>query len=84
MPNYKLIYFPVRSRGDMIRYILSYANQPYEEELIPFQKWPSKKSSKFSKNFHLHCDVWFPSSLILANDICKLARVEYEESKIIM
>jgi len=41
--NYKLHYFPVRGRGDFIRYILEYANVPYEEVFIDFADWPKMK-----------------------------------------
>lgn len=46
MVQYKLHYFPVRGRGEFIRYIFAQANVPYEEVLIPFagglEEWKNK------------------------------------------
>jgi len=50
MPQYKLTYFPLRGRGDMIRYIFHYANIPFEEQNISFEDWPNKKPTfKFNQ-----------------------------------
>lgn len=43
IPHYKLIYFPVRGRGEFIRYLFALAEVPYEEQIITFDEWPSKK-----------------------------------------
>lgn len=44
MPSYKLHYFPVRGRGEGIRYLFAYTGTPYEDVRIPKDKWPEQKS----------------------------------------
>ena len=48
IPHYKLIYFPIRGRGECIRYIFAAADVPYEEELIDFATWPTVKGGTVS------------------------------------
>jgi hypothetical protein len=48
MPNYKLYYFPIRGRGEIIRLLFAAAGQDYEEITITFEEWPKKKESKFT------------------------------------
>jgi len=43
MPEYKLIYFKVRGRGEFIRYILKEAGQNFTEEEVTMENWPEKK-----------------------------------------
>ncbi|XP_053559408.1 hematopoietic prostaglandin D synthase [Bombina bombina] len=43
MPNYKLIYFNFRGRGEIIRYLFAYLNQEYEDRRIEFPDWPAIK-----------------------------------------
>jgi glutathione S-transferase len=43
MPAYKLYYFDVRGRGELIRMIFAAANQKYEDVRIKFEEWPKKK-----------------------------------------
>jgi len=48
MVQYKLYYFPVRGRGDFLRYIFEYGNIPYEEITIKFDlaEWRSTTKQK--------------------------------------
>jgi len=44
-PKYVLHYFPLRGRGEMIRYIFAYANEKYEEKSsYTMENWPKHKS----------------------------------------
>ncbi|XP_060070914.1 probable glutathione S-transferase 7 [Ylistrum balloti] len=43
MPSYKLIYFAVRGRGELIRLTLTAAGQSFEEDRITFEDWPALK-----------------------------------------
>lgn len=44
MPEYKLIYFKVRGRGEFLRYILKEGGQSFTEEEVTMENWPEKKS----------------------------------------
>ncbi|CAK8690521.1 hematopoietic prostaglandin D synthase-like [Clavelina lepadiformis] len=44
MPKYKLYYFPLKGRGEIIRLLFAYANVEYEDVRIPFDEWPTKKN----------------------------------------
>lgn len=44
-PQVKLVYFPLRARGELIRVILAAGGIAYEEELVTFEQWPAKKPS---------------------------------------
>jgi len=46
MVHYKIYYFPVRGRGDFIRYILHYADIPYEEVVTKFEDWRTEWKDK--------------------------------------
>jgi len=43
IPHYKLTYFPVRGRGEFIRYIFALADVPYENNLMTMDEWPHHK-----------------------------------------
>ncbi|XP_060070977.1 hematopoietic prostaglandin D synthase-like [Ylistrum balloti] len=43
MPSYKLIYFPVRARGELIRLVFAVAGQKHEDEVITMDDWASLK-----------------------------------------
>jgi len=44
MPQYKLVYFGARGRGEPLRYIFAYAKVPYENHVVDFQAdWPTLK-----------------------------------------
>eukprot|EP00095_Tigriopus_kingsejongensis_P008607 maker-scaffold460_size165339-snap-gene-0.28 protein:Tk08607 transcript:maker-scaffold460_size165339-snap-gene-0.28-mRNA-1 annotation:"glutathione s-transferase" len=42
-PKIKLVYFPVRGRGELIRLILKVGGLEYEEDLVTYAQWPAKK-----------------------------------------
>nr|XP_004658616.1 hematopoietic prostaglandin D synthase isoform X2 [Jaculus jaculus] len=43
MPNYKLIYFNMRGRAEIIRYIFAYLDIKYEDHRIELADWPEIK-----------------------------------------
>ncbi|CAD6187543.1 unnamed protein product [Caenorhabditis auriculariae] len=45
MHKYTLYYFPVRGRGEPIRLLFHLDNQPFADERISLEQWPSYKSS---------------------------------------
>uniref|UniRef100_A0A8B9W183 Hematopoietic prostaglandin D synthase n=2 Tax=Bos mutus grunniens TaxID=30521 RepID=A0A8B9W183_BOSMU len=45
MPNYKLIYFNMRGRAEIIRYIFAYLDIKYEDHRIEQADWPEIKST---------------------------------------
>jgi len=46
MPDYKLTYFQMRARGEVIRMIFAVAGVPYEDHRIEWSEWPALKPSK--------------------------------------
>ncbi|XP_004590684.1 hematopoietic prostaglandin D synthase [Ochotona princeps] len=44
MPNYKLTYFNMRGRAEIIRYIFAYLDIKYEDRRIELTDWPEIKS----------------------------------------
>lgn len=53
MSNYKLIYFNIRGRAEIIRYIFAYLDIKYEDHRIEQADWPKIKPSKYHKSFRL-------------------------------
>lgn len=51
MPNYKLLYFNMRGRAEIIRYIFAYLDIKYEDHRIEQADWPKIKPSKCHKLF---------------------------------
>ena len=53
MPNYKLIYFDVRGRGELCRLILHCAGVPFEDfrDFDYYKDWPAIQSSNISSIF---------------------------------
>ena len=41
----KLNYFWARGKGELIRYILHYAQMPFVDNRIQFEEWPNLKNS---------------------------------------
>lgn len=49
MPQYKLLYFNLRGRGEPVRWVLAAADQPYEDVRFSREtEWPFKKPGKSS------------------------------------
>lgn len=53
MSNYKLIYFNIRGRAEIIRYIFAYLDIKYEDHRIEQADWPKIKPSKYHRSFRL-------------------------------
>lgn len=51
MPNchYKLIYFNLKGRAEVIRILFKLANQPFEDVRIEFDQWPEQKQKSLFK-----------------------------------
>ena len=49
VPKYKLIYFPLRGRGEYIRYLFALGEVQYEDEIVSDEQWPEKKPRKKEK-----------------------------------
>ncbi|XP_055962617.1 hematopoietic prostaglandin D synthase [Sorex fumeus] len=73
MPNYKLIYFNMRGRGEIIRYIFAYLNIEYEDHRIEQADWPQiKPGLPFGKIPILEVDgVTLHQSLAIARYLTK-------------
>ena len=46
MPNYKLLYFNVKARGESIRLIFAEAGIEFEDKRVEPSEWPEIKPSK--------------------------------------
>ena len=46
MPQYKLTYFNLRGRGELIRLLFAYAGQEYEDFRFEIAEWPEYKESE--------------------------------------
>lgn len=47
MPTYKLYYFNVRGRAEIIRLVFQAAGVSYEDIRVSFDEWKSAKAGKF-------------------------------------
>ncbi|KAE8630804.1 hypothetical protein XENTR_v10000969 [Xenopus tropicalis] len=43
MPSYTLKYFNLEGRGEILRYLFSYSDIPFEDQRIEFADWPALK-----------------------------------------
>jgi hypothetical protein len=48
--KYKLSYFNIRGRGEVVRWLLELSGVPYEDVRIEMQDWPKLKESKSHKS----------------------------------
>lgn len=44
MSKYTLHYFPLRARGEAMRYMFAYRKQPFVDHRIDFADWPTEKA----------------------------------------
>lgn len=51
MPNYKLVYFNVRGRGELPRLLFAQAGEKYEDCRVEFSDWQKLKPSEYI--FHI-------------------------------
>ena len=54
MPKYKLTYFDLEARGELIRLIFAAAKVEYEDHRISLDEWPKFKSSYNLLNMFTH------------------------------
>ncbi|XP_074849698.1 hematopoietic prostaglandin D synthase [Carettochelys insculpta] len=73
MPHYKLTYFNLRGRGEIIRYLFAYSNIKYEDHRIERADWPRiKPTIPFGKLPILEVDgVILHQSLAIARYLAK-------------
>ncbi|XP_070265033.1 hematopoietic prostaglandin D synthase isoform X2 [Myotis yumanensis] len=57
MPSYKLIYFNMRGRAEIIRYIFAYLDIKYEDHRIEQADWPEIKPNLAGKTELEQCQV---------------------------
>ncbi|KAF3824989.1 hypothetical protein GH733_005623 [Mirounga leonina] len=78
MPNYKLIYFNMRGRAEIIRYIFAYLDIKYEDHRIEQADWPEVKSTlPFGKIPILEVDgLNLHQSLAIARYLAKNTELE--------
>ncbi|XP_044912030.1 hematopoietic prostaglandin D synthase isoform X2 [Felis catus] len=57
MPNYKLTYFNMRGRAEIIRYIFAYLDIKYEDHRIEQADWPEVKSNLAGKTELERCQA---------------------------
>ena len=43
IPSYRLVYFDIRGRGELIRFLFAQAGVPYEDKRIALTEWPELK-----------------------------------------
>ena len=48
MTSYKLYYFNLKGRAEVIRIMFAYAGVEFQDIRIPFIEWPNKKDSEYS------------------------------------
>ena len=46
MTHYKLTYFPLRARGEIVRFVFAAAGVEYEDHRIEMSQWSELKPSK--------------------------------------
>lgn len=44
MPAYKLYYFPLKGRGELIRLLFVQAGVEFEDVRVPFSEWKERKN----------------------------------------
>ena len=47
-PKYKLIYYPLRGRGEILRFIFAHLEIPYEDARISPEEWAKMKPGIFA------------------------------------
>ena len=60
MATYKLTYFDLRGRGELIRYIFHYAGITFKDERVPSlvcDEWTKMKPSKIAANSSNESDI---------------------------
>ncbi|XP_036037649.1 hematopoietic prostaglandin D synthase isoform X2 [Onychomys torridus] len=84
MPNYKLIYFNMRGRAEIIRYIFAYLDIKYEDHRIEQADWPKiKPTLPFGKipvleveGFTLHQSLAIARYLTKSTDLAGKTELE--------
>ena len=45
-PSVKIVYFPAKGRAELTRFVLAVGGQPWNEEVISFEKWGTMKEGR--------------------------------------
>jgi len=85
MVQYKLTYFNIRGRAEIIRLIFAVADEKYEDVRIEKDKWPALKSSEqrllkiefFSLEQKRRLDLWFKSLCTHIHFYCFLVSTNF-------
>jgi len=63
MTHYKLTYFPLRARGEIVRFVFAAAGVEYEDHRIEMSQWselkPSKSPMNVGRSYLLPLDLFY-------------------------
>lgn len=59
MSGYKLVYFPIRGRGERTRLAFAAAKIDFEDTRLPFEEWAKEKACKWIIDFHNNHALFF-------------------------
>lgn len=58
--SYKLLYFNIGGRGEVLRVVLRHAGVEFEDKIITFDEWPQYKNNrKFTNYLGYNCICFF-------------------------
>ena len=56
--SYKLLYFNIGGRGEVLRVVLRHAGVEFEDKIITFDEWPQYKSNRKFTDYLLYLMVF--------------------------